>query len=392
MKKLLYLILLILPTSLFLSGCSEESNTTTKESSSTEETKLSIYTTVYPLMYLTEQIGGDLVNVQTIYPPGADEHTFEPSQKDMINLADSDLFIYVGLGLEGFVEKAKNTLENENVTLLAAGENIYIEESHEEEHSEGDGHSEESHEEEHSEGDGHSEESHEEEHSEGDGHSEESHEEEHSEGDGHSEESHEEEHSEGDGHSEESHEEEHSEHDGHNHGDIDPHIWLDPLYTKELAEVIKAELIKQLPDHEDEFNTNFEKLAQELDHLHEEFEHTLHEAKHKEIIVAHAAYGYWEKRYGITQISVAGLSTSSEPSQKELEQIISTAKEHEIKYVFFEQNVSSKLTEIVQKEMNAEALSLHNLSVLTEQDIKEDRTYISIMQDNLKALETALNN
>ena len=66
--------------------------------------------------------------LETIYPPGSNEHTFDPSQKDMMKLADSDLFIYVGLGLEGFVEKAKSTLKNEKVTLLEAGEHIHIEE------------------------------------------------------------------------------------------------------------------------------------------------------------------------------------------------------------------------------------------------------------------------
>ena len=90
--------------------------------------QLTVYTTVYPLQYFTESIGGNVVQVETVYPPGSDEHTFDPSQKDMMKLADSDLFIYVGLGLEGFVEKAKSTLENEKVTLLAAGEHIHLEE------------------------------------------------------------------------------------------------------------------------------------------------------------------------------------------------------------------------------------------------------------------------
>ena len=89
--------------------------------------QLTVYTTVYPLQFFTEEIGKDAVKVETIYPPGTDEHTFDPSQKDIIKLANSDLFIYVGLGLEGFVEKAKTTLENEKVTMLAAGEHIHIE-------------------------------------------------------------------------------------------------------------------------------------------------------------------------------------------------------------------------------------------------------------------------
>ncbi|UII55304.1 zinc ABC transporter substrate-binding protein [Cytobacillus spongiae] len=397
MKKLILLFAILLPASLFLSACGN-SNSTNQE----KNDKLNVYTTVYPLQYFTERIAGDLVDVDTIYPPGADEHTFEPSQKDMMKLADSDLFIFIGLGLEGFVEKAKDTLENEQVSLLPAGENIHLEESgHSGEEHEEEGHSEEGHsdsEEGHTE-EGHSdsEEGHTEEgHSDSEeGHTEEGHsdsEEGHTE-EGHSDSEEGHSHSE-EGHSEEEHsdsEEGHDGHEGHNHGDIDPHVWLDPIYSKELAEAIKLELVRLLPDHKNELETNFEQLANELDELDEKFEKTISTAAHKEILVSHKAYGYWENRYGMEQISISGVSTSSEPSQKELENIINEAREHGLSHVFFEQNVSSKLTEIVQNELNAEALTLHNLSVLTDEDLKEKRTYFSIMEDNLKGLEKALN-
>ncbi|MDQ7862297.1 zinc ABC transporter substrate-binding protein [Peribacillus frigoritolerans] len=32
------------------------------------------------------------MNVETVYPPGTDEHSFEPSQKDIVKMAESDLF------------------------------------------------------------------------------------------------------------------------------------------------------------------------------------------------------------------------------------------------------------------------------------------------------------
>ena len=109
MKKFILFLSILVPLSLLLAGCTSNNNQVQKKKG-----QLTIYTTVFPLQYFTEQIGGKYVNVKTIYPPGADEHTFEPSQKDMMNLADSDLFFYIGLGLEGFVEKAKSTLKNEN--------------------------------------------------------------------------------------------------------------------------------------------------------------------------------------------------------------------------------------------------------------------------------------
>lgn len=337
---------LILGIFFVLSGCSDEKP---DENSSNKTT---VYTTVYPLQYFTERIGGDAIEVETIYPPGSDEHTFEPSQKDMMKLADSDLFIFIGLGLEGFVDKAKETLKNENVKMVAAGENIefvHSEENHDPAHEEEGDSDEAEHEEEHADEHG-----------------------------AEPEEGHEHE-----GESEEGHD--------HSHGDIDPHVWLDPLYSKELAESIKDALVEQMPEQKEQFEQNYEELVQELDNLHNDFEQSVQNAKHKEFIVSHAAYGYWEERYGLDQISVSGLNSSSEPTQKELQKIIAEAKEHDLKYVFFEQNVSSRLTEILQKEIGAEPLMLHNLSVLTEENITENQTYFTLMEDNLASLKKALN-
>ncbi|MBD7935428.1 zinc ABC transporter substrate-binding protein [Cytobacillus sp. Sa5YUA1] len=325
MKKL---SILLIPFIFILAACSN-STASDKGTAQSSEDVLSVYTTVYPLQYFTERIGGDLVDVKTVYPPGSDEHTFEPSQKDMIKMADSDLFIYMGLGLEGFVDQAKDILNNEGVKMIAAGENLAIENTEQHNHDD-----------------------------------------------------HEHEHDhDHDGHS----------HDGHDHGDVDPHVWIDPVYGQQLAEEIKAQLITALPEHEEEFTANFNKLNEELNELNNTFTSMVENANKNKFIVSHAAYGYWESRYGLEQISVAGLSTSSEPSQKQLQNIIQTANENELDTIYFEQNVSSKLTEIVQSEIGAESLQLHNLAVLTEADINDGENYFTLMEKNIKNLEKGLN-
>lgn len=340
MKKWMIFFTSILIGSLILTGCGSKTNPQKVE---TDKNQLEIYTTVYPLQYFSERIGGEFVNVNTLYPPGADEHTFEPSQKDMMKLADSDLFIYIGFGLEGFVKNTEKTLKNENVVMIAAGESIEINKFTEDEHD-------------------------------SDTH----------EGEiGHESDAHEEEQVVSEGKDEDE--------DAHDHGDIDPHIWIDPLYATELAEAIKDALIQKMPEKKEQFEENYTQLEKELEELHHEFEETINNAKHKEIIVSHAAYGYWEKRYDLHQISIAGLSSSNEPTQKQLEEIITEANEHDLKYVFFEQNVSSKLTEIVQNELGATPLTLHNLSTRTDEDIQQNKDYFSIMEDNLESLQKALN-
>ncbi len=312
MKKIILLPFILL-ISLLITACSTEN-----EQSEKKKEQLTIYSTVFPLQYFTERIGGKYVNVNTIYPPGADEHTFEPSQKDMIKLADSDLFFYIGLGLEGFVESAKESLKNENVTLIPTAEDLILDPV--EEH------------------------------------------------------------------------EDHDDHEDHGEGDFNPHVWLDPIYSKEMAAVIRESLIEKMPQNKETFNQNYQKLADELDKLNKEFESTIQNAKHKDILVTHAAFSYWEQRYGLEEISISGLSTTNEPTQRELEKIISMADKQGLHYILFEQNVKSKLAEIVQKEIGAKALPVHNLGILTKENIKDKETYFTLMEQNLASLKTALNN
>ena len=328
MKKLLSLLLFAI-TAIVLAACGGETDDSSTDS--TEKTDvMNVYTTVYPLQYFTERIGAEYVNVKSIYPPGSNEHTFEPTQRAMIDLADSDLFFYIGLGLEGFVEKAKTTLKDEHVTFIATAENVSEEDLH---ISTGHSHAEATNEEE--------------------------------------------------GHDEENHAD-------HNHGDHDSHVWLSPVISQQLASVIKDELIKAMPEQEQLFTQNYDALVQELETLHQDFSAMAEKVSNKTFFVSHAAFGYISGHYGFKQVPVAGLNSQSEPSQKELAAIVDLAKEKNITHIFFEQNVSSNLTKVIQEEIGAEAAILHNLSVLTEKDIKNKEDYFSLMRANLDILENAL--
>ncbi len=323
-KQLSIAILFIFAT--FLTGCS---SATTKQEAQTDDgkEKLMVYTTVYALEDFTKKIGGDFVDVKTVYPPGTDEHSFEPSQKDIIGMAQSDLFFYIGHNLEGFVNKSKSILEDEGTKVVAVGEKVEI--AHDGEAAT---------------------------------------------------EEHEHEH---DG---EATNEEHE----HDHGGVDPHLWIDPVYAAQMAEIIKDELSEKMPAKADYFQKQYEALSTKLTNLDSQFSETISTAKTKKLIVSHAAYGYWEKRYGLEQISVSGIS-ASEPSQKQLENIVKIAKDNGIQYIIYEQNISSKLTKIIQDELGAKSLQLHNLSVLTDNDISNKEDYFSIMDKNLETLKTALN-
>ncbi len=314
---------LLLGAGTVLSGCGSDAKEEAGSTSNADE-KLKIYTTIYPLQDFTAKIGGEHVDVESVFPPGVDAHTFEPTSKTMVNLAQADAFIYSGIGLEGFVDSAKKTLANEDVQLVEAAQGIELSKNEE-------------------------------------------------------------------SHDDHAHEEENHDDHGHNHGDEDPHVWIDPVLSISLAENIKDSLIELKPEAKEDFEKNFETVKADLTALDQEFKDTIENASKKEILVAHAAYGYWEKRYGLKQLSVAGLSPTNEPSQKQLQAIIKEAKEHNIEHVIFEQNLQPKIAELVQKEIGAEALTLHNLESATKEDVENNDDYFSIMEKNIKTLKKALN-
>ncbi|OES45602.1 metal ABC transporter solute-binding protein, Zn/Mn family [Domibacillus iocasae] len=325
--------------SLALAACNNNEKEASNEAESSGDNAVTVYTTIYPLEYFTERIGGDTVEVESMVPAGADEHTYEPTSKTMLDLAEADLFLSNGLGLEPFVEKVEETLSAEDVKMVSVGEKVDIEAAHEHEHG--------------------------------------------------TEETGEETHTEEE-HTEEEHDHE-AEEDNHDHGGVDPHIWIDPLLAGQMAEVVKNELVALNPDEEALYTENYETLSKELEQLDKDFHAMADAAAHKEILVSHAAYGYWEKSYGIEQLSVAGLSPTDEPSQKELKELADTAVEHGIRYVIFEQNITPKIAEVIQKEIGAESLRLHNLATLTEEDLAAGEDYMSIMKQNIETLKTAMN-
>ncbi len=295
-------------------GCTQDN-----EASTTNNDAMTIYTTIYPIQYAAERIGGKTVQAASVIPPGVDAHTYEPATQDMTKIADGDAFFYLGSGMEAFAETAASALESQDTVLIELGQHEEI------------------------------------------------------------------------FHTENGTEHNHEDHDhhDHDHGDHNPHIWIDPLRMLDMTAVIKEELISLNPEHEALYEENYAALEQDLKELHDAYKAVLDEKTNKRILVSHAAFGYWESRYGIEQISIHGLSTSNEPSQKELTEIIHTAEEYNMDYIIFEQNVSTRVAEIIQEQIGAESLIIHNLSVLTDEDIEADEDYLTIMEKNLETLDQA---
>lgn len=308
-SKAIWITLLMI---VLFTGCASQNHS---ESQNNQKNNLEIYTSLYPLQYVIEQIGGDSITVHSILPPGADAHTYEPSSKEIIKIAKGDLFFYLGAGMESYAETIAKSLDSQEVKLIEIGEDTSLFMKSESDHH----------------------------------------------------------------------------HDDHgDHGDYDPHIWLDPIRLTQIAEVIKNELISSNPNEKDLYEENYYILVDKLTELDQSFQAVMDIKKNKHILVSHAAYGYWEDRYGIKQISVNGLSPSHEPSQKDLTNIIQQTKAYQLHYILFEKNTSNRVSEIIKDEIGAEIEFIHNLEVLTEEEIENNQDYLTLMQSNLEILDKVM--
>lgn len=92
------------------------------EKNSQAEGRIKVSVSFNALREFAEAVGGDRVTVSTIIPDGTEAHDFEPKAQDLAGLAAADIFVYNGLGMEGWAEEAVAAANNEKLIVVVASE------------------------------------------------------------------------------------------------------------------------------------------------------------------------------------------------------------------------------------------------------------------------------
>ena len=318
---------------------------------------------------IVARVGGELISLSVLMPPGADPHTFQPTPRDAHLLAESAVLFTNGAGLEAeFLGDLISSAEPRMVVDLTAHLPLMrLGEAHDE------------HEDEHDE-DEHDEDEHDEDEHDEDEHDEDEHDE-----DEHDEDEHDE-----DEHDEDEHDED--EHGHHHHGEFDPHVWMDPtlvaLWADEIAEVL-AEID---PAHEAEYAARAAELAAELDKL-DEWIMVQVEAlpRHRRVIVTdHDVLAYFAHRYGFELLDsvVPSVSTVAEPSARHLAELRELIAEHEVPAIFVGTTVNPQVAESIAEDLGIAVVPIYTGS-LSEAGGPAD-TYDSFMRTNVERIVAAL--
>lgn len=121
-------------TALCLCSCASQNETDNKDSQ-----KLKIISTVFPPYDLARQIAGDNADISILLPPGSESHTYEPTAKEIIEIQNCDIFLYIGGENEQWAEKIISSNKSDSVKtvkLIDCVKTLEEAELHEEEHEE----------------------------------------------------------------------------------------------------------------------------------------------------------------------------------------------------------------------------------------------------------------
>lgn len=176
----------------------------------------------------------------------------------------------------------------------------------------------------------------------------------------------------------------------HVHGDIDPHMWLDPASGEAYVRVILEALIRKDPAGREEYEHNAATYIDKIHHARKYVEETLAliPPENRNLITTHDGFGYLANSYGL---KVAGFLTPNagiQPSTRDGIVLRRTIRTLKVPAVYIEPNSATHSGELI------EAARAHGVRVCTlySENFDENVTsYLSLLTTNAHNLATCLN-
>ena len=299
-----------------------------------DDGKLHIVCTLFPQYDWLRNIvsGSQSIELDLIIANGSDPHSYQPTAADIMTISNCDILIYVGGDSDEWVKKAIERSKNDNIQTIVLteleGVNVY-------------------------------------------GISASSH-------------SHEG-HSHGDGH------------DGHSHSALDEHIYLSLRNAMASVREITEILCEKDPASKELYKENSDIYLEKLLALSSDLALAVGIVPEEERFVLFAdrfPFVYLLSDYGVHYAAAfEGCTTDVDADFDTVLRLIHEADEHNVKYIAVTESSDKALAETVissTKTKKQKILTFNSMQAISRQKINGGATYLSIMEENAKALKTAL--
>lgn len=316
-----------------LAACGQQTET------NVDKNELQIMTSFYPMQVFTEEVVGDVANVDVMIASDQDSHDYEPSASDIAKLEQADVFVYNSNEMESWVPTTIESLDTEDLTIIESAGDIDLLSGEVEELGGHEGETSEEHA-------------------------------------AHAEEvAHE-------GH-------DHAEHEGHSH-EFDPHTWLDPVLAQQQVQTIADALKEEDPANGETYQANADAFITELNTLDQEFKTAFEGAENRTFLTQHAAFAYLADRYDLHQVAVTGVTSSEEPSPQRLAELTDYVEATDAEIMYMQAGTSTNISETIANETGIELSTLNSLETVSEDVAAGGEGYLMMMRDNLENLKLAI--
>ncbi|MFC0273996.1 metal ABC transporter solute-binding protein, Zn/Mn family [Metabacillus herbersteinensis] len=176
----------------------------------------------------------------------------------------------------------------------------------------------------------------------------------------------------------------------------DPHVWFDIQLWLNTVDEVEVKLSELSPENKEDFRANAAKYREELEELDayaKEQMATIPEDS-RVLVTAHDAFKYFGNAYGLEVMGLQGLSTDSEYGLKDVQNLIDTLTERNIKAVFIESSISEKsinaVVEGAKKQNHEVEIGGELFSDAMGEEGTEEGTYLGMFKHNVDTVVSSL--
>ena len=179
-------------------------------------------------------------------------------------------------------------------------------------------------------------------------------------------------------------------------GAYDPHVWFDLDLWSTAVESIRDALIAMDPDGAEVYRANAAAYITQITELDEYVKSRALEVEERVrvLVTAHDAFNYFANRYGMQVRGLQGISTESEASTADVQELARFISERGIPAVFIESSVPDQG---VQAVIEAAAARGHTVTIGGEifsdamgAEGTEEGTYLGMIRHNIDTIVEAL--
>ena len=165
-----------------------------------------------------------------------------------------------------------------------------------------------------------------------------------------------------------------------------------PFKSIELVKNIEKELVQKDPQNKEYYEKNAEEYISKLKKLDNDFKEVVKNAKKDEIAFGGPfSYAYFIKRYNIKFVTAYdSCGENGEPSVEKIFKVVQEIKKENLPVVFFKELSSGNIVKTIAEETGAESLEFNSVHTVTQKQLDDGETYLSIMYKNLENLKQAM--